>query len=248
MFLGCTVVSTVTRVRSLVRSAPLVRHPQALGQQQLQLVAEPLAPMAQVRALVREVVLEELLAGEVLEIRVIDPALAHAFVGQSVNVLEQQQPDHEAGLDPRPALLAVERRDLAVDPVPIDLAGELHQLVLQVDDLVEPRPEQIVRSRRLVLLRPHRPLRCTAKSWFAAKGNPQIKLQDSVLPSSKSLQSQTPPQPKNKLLLNRLEVVHGRLFLANGGRLSGATSGSMSRMSRRSSGLPAASPRTTPPG
>ena len=31
----------------------LVRHPQALGQQQLQLVAEPLAPMAQVRALVR---------------------------------------------------------------------------------------------------------------------------------------------------------------------------------------------------
>jgi hypothetical protein len=31
-------------------------------------------------------VLEELLAGEVLEIGVIDPALAHAFVGQAVNV------------------------------------------------------------------------------------------------------------------------------------------------------------------
>jgi hypothetical protein len=46
-----------------------VRHPQALGQQQLQLVAEPLAPMAQVRALVRE----ELFAGEELEIRVVDP-------------------------------------------------------------------------------------------------------------------------------------------------------------------------------
>ena len=151
--------------------AGLVRHPQALGQQQLQLVAEPLAPMAQVRALVRERVLEELLAGEVLEIRVIDPALAHALVGQPVDVLEQQQPDHEAGLDPGPALVAVERRDLAVDPVPIDLAGELHQLVLHVDDLVEPRPEQIVRSRRLVLLRPHRPLRCTTESWFAAKGN-----------------------------------------------------------------------------
>ena len=124
--------------------AALMRHPQALGQQQLQLVAEPLAPMAQVRALVRELVLEELLAGEVLEIRVIDPALAHAFVGQPVDVLEQQQPDHEAGLDPGPALVAVERRDLAVDPVPVDLAGELHQLVLHVDDLVEPRPEQIV--------------------------------------------------------------------------------------------------------
>ena len=78
-----------------------MRHPQALGQQQLQLVAEPLPPVAQVRALVREGVLEELLAGEVLEIRIIDPALAHAFVGQPVDVLEQQQPDHKAGLDAR---------------------------------------------------------------------------------------------------------------------------------------------------
>ena len=162
--------------------------------------------MAQVRALVREGVLEELFAGEVLEIRIIDPALAHPFVGQPVNVLEQQQPDHEAGLDAWPALLAVERRDLAVDPVPVDLAGELHQLVLQVDDLVEPRPEQIVRPRRLVLLRPHRPLRCTTESWSAAKGNPQTKLQGLGLSSSQSLQSQMPPHPKNRLPLNRLEA------------------------------------------
>ena len=80
--------------------AGLVRHPQALGQQQLQLVAKPLAPMAQVRALVREGVLEKLFTGEELEIRVVDPALAHPLIGQPVNVLEQQQPDHEAGLDP----------------------------------------------------------------------------------------------------------------------------------------------------
>ena len=39
--------------------AALVRHPQALGQQQLQLVAQPLAPMAEVRALVRELMLED---------------------------------------------------------------------------------------------------------------------------------------------------------------------------------------------
>src|SRR5215211_8531435 len=110
-----------------------MRHPQALSQQQLQ---------SQVRALVREGVLEKLLAGEELEIRVVDPALAHTFIGQPVYVLEQQQPDHETGLDPRPAVLAVERRDLAVDPVPIDLAGKQNQLVLQVDDLVQPRSEE----------------------------------------------------------------------------------------------------------
>jgi hypothetical protein len=86
--------------------------------------------MAQVRALVREGVLEKLFTGEELEIRVVDPALAHPFIGQPVSVLEQQQPDHEAGLDPRPPVLAVERCDLAVDPVPIDLAGKQNQLVL----------------------------------------------------------------------------------------------------------------------
>ena len=47
-----------------------MRDPQALGQQQFQLAAEAFAPMAQVGALVREFVLEELLTGEVLEIRV----------------------------------------------------------------------------------------------------------------------------------------------------------------------------------
>src|SRR5207342_2849704 len=129
----------------------------------------------------------KLFAGEELEIRVVDPALAHPFIGQSVNVLEQQQPDHKAGLDPRPAVLAVQRCDLAVDPVPIDLPGELNQLVLQVDDLVEPRPEQIVRSRRLVLLRPHRSLRCTTESRSAAKGNPQTKLQALRVSSAQSL-------------------------------------------------------------
>src|SRR5215218_644330 len=192
-----------------------MRHPQALSQQQLQSVAEPLAPMAQVRALVREGVLEKLLAGEELEIRVVDPALAHTFIGQPVYVLEQQQPDHETGLDPRPAVLAVERRDLAVDPVPIDLAGKQNQLVLQVDDLVQPRPEQIVRSRRLVLLRPHRPLRCTTESWSERKGNPKTKLQGSGVSSPKSLQSQMPPNPKNRLSLNRLEACSRTTKYAN---------------------------------
>ena len=91
--------------RQILRAqrAARMRHPQALGQQQLQLIAQPLAPVAQVRALVWELMLEELFPGEVLEIRIMHPALAHAFVGQAVDVLEQQQPDHEAGLDPRAA-------------------------------------------------------------------------------------------------------------------------------------------------
>jgi hypothetical protein len=36
--------------------------------------------------------------------------------------------------------------------------------VLHVDDLTRPRPEQNVRSRHLMLLRPHRSLRCATES------------------------------------------------------------------------------------
>src|SRR6516164_7912341 len=104
----------------------LVRHPQALGQEKFQLAAEALAPMAQVRALVRKLMLEELLSSEVLEVWIIDPAFAHAFVGQSVNMLEKKKPDHKLCRNSRSATLAVQRRDLAVDELPVDLARELH--------------------------------------------------------------------------------------------------------------------------
>jgi len=99
--------------------------------------------MAQIRALVRKLMLKELLTGEMLEIRVMDPAFANAFVGQPVDMLEQQKPDHETGLDRRPSPIAVERRDLVIDPVPVDLVAELHQLVLHVDNLFKPGSEQI---------------------------------------------------------------------------------------------------------
>src|SRR5436853_6825571 len=94
-----------------------------------------------------------------LEIQVIDPALARTFVGQAVNMLEQKKPDHKPCRKSRPTIVAVQRCDLAVDKVPVDLTRELHQLVPHVDDLVQLRAEQITRSCRLVLLRPHRSLR-----------------------------------------------------------------------------------------
>jgi hypothetical protein len=78
--------------------------------------------MAQVRALVRENVLEELLAGEVLEIGIIDPTLADPLIRQRVDVLEQPEPDDEAARDAGAALLAVKRRDLIIEPDPIELA------------------------------------------------------------------------------------------------------------------------------
>ena len=89
--------------------------------------------------------LEKIFPGEELKIGIIDPSLAHAFVGQPVNVLEQQEPDRKARLDSGPPLLAVERRDLAIDPVPVCFFG------------------------RIV------PSDATKESCFAPQGNPEIE-------------------------------------------------------------------------
>jgi hypothetical protein len=121
-------------------------------------------------------------------------------------MLEQQQADHEAALDARPPLVAVERRHLAVDPCPVDLAAKLYQLVLHVDDLVEPGPEQIAFSRRRVLLRSHRVLRCGNRitlrkpresqseiARFCRLGPPNLAIQNLPLP-----RKQTPLQPLSR--------------------------------------------------
>ena len=39
------------------------------------------------------------------------------------------------------ALITEERCDLVIKPISVELPGELHQLMLHVDDLVEPRSE-----------------------------------------------------------------------------------------------------------
>ena len=57
-------------------------HAQALRQEQLQAVAEPPAPVAQLRALMRDLV---------LEIGVVHPALPSAFVREAIDQLETRK-------------------------------------------------------------------------------------------------------------------------------------------------------------
>jgi hypothetical protein len=79
----------------------------------------------------------------------------------------------------RLALVAVERCDLTIDPIPVNLAGQLHQLVLQIDDLIEPGPKQITCCLRL--FRSHRALRPMRRpnQTRLLKGIPKMKLQAS---------------------------------------------------------------------
>ena len=49
------------------------------------------------------------------------------------------------------------------------------------------------------------------ESRFECQGNPKIKLQPCRLQNLKSLQSQNPHAARKRILLNGLEIVHGRL-------------------------------------
>lgn len=43
---------------------------------------------------------KRLFAGQVLKVGIVDTALAHALVGEPVDMFEKQEPNDKAGLDP----------------------------------------------------------------------------------------------------------------------------------------------------
>jgi len=75
------------QVPELERAARM-GHPQRLGQERIELVPDLLAPVADARALVRELMGEELRPGEILEIGAVDPALADLLVRQPAGLLQ----------------------------------------------------------------------------------------------------------------------------------------------------------------
>ena len=91
----------------------------------------------------RDTVQEEGLAGEVLEIGIVHPALPDALVGEPVDLLQEQDSDLEARLGSGSPRGRKTVRHLIVDPGPVDLISQPDQLVLHVDDLIEPGPKEI---------------------------------------------------------------------------------------------------------
>ena len=89
--------------------------------------------------------LEERLAAEVLIIGVLHPALAQYLVGEIVSVLEDRQPCHQACRQRRPAgAVLIDRAEVLLQETPVDGPRQLRQRVFHVDDLVEPRAEQLL--------------------------------------------------------------------------------------------------------
>ena len=78
-----------------------------------------------------------------------------------MHVLEDGQARHQ----PRrqrwaPGIIRVDRPEPLFEKAPVDRPRELHERVIEVDDLVEPGPEEIALPRLPTFLWPHESPRC----------------------------------------------------------------------------------------
>ena len=70
-------------------------------------------------------------------------------------MLQQEHADHEAHRLRRAPLVGKMRRQLLVEPGPVDLVRQGDERVFHVDDLIEAGAEKIVMPRLLLLFRSH---------------------------------------------------------------------------------------------
>jgi hypothetical protein len=161
---------------------------QALLQQRLQpFFAHAIAPVGHRGAIERKPVLEELLPAEVLVIRVLDPEFAYDFVAEVVCVLEDRKPRHQPRRQRRLAwAILVNRAESLFQKSPVDGPRQLHQRVIHVDDLIEPRTKQILLAALPPLPWPHQnpPLitLSSRESWLQIRGNPQHEFARKLAP------------------------------------------------------------------
>ena len=156
---GCTVVSTMTREKSEGLAAPVRVAVARLSWISATSFSSPIRW--------RQRVSDERSNGVLCrknsspqnswKVRVLDPARAQVLVRQVVHRLEDRQARHQPRRQRRMArLVRIDRSEPLLEKPPVDRPAELRQRVAHVDDLVEPRPEQIVLSAVPPLLRPHR--------------------------------------------------------------------------------------------
>src|SRR5262245_13388417 len=167
--------------------------------------------MAQVRALVRKLVLEELLSSEVLEVWIIDPAFAHAFVGQSVNMLEKKSPITNCVAIPgRPPSLysgAISPSMNSQSILPASCTSSCLMLMIWSSRARNRSPDPVVSCffGRIA------PSDAATESCFSIRGNRENELQAAKASDTETLQSQVNKAAKKRLSLSGLEILHGRL-------------------------------------
>jgi hypothetical protein len=132
------------RQRARLGGTSALRGGERLGEQQLEpLGADALAPAGHRGAVERQGVLDVALAAEELDRGAVEEARADGLIGEAVHVLDEVQPDHEAGGQSGPAdAVAGERAEGGSEALPVDQASEPHQGMLRIDQVHERRAEE----------------------------------------------------------------------------------------------------------
>nr|QIJ55914.1 hypothetical protein mgb_00001 [uncultured bacterium] len=117
---------------------------QAVRQQRLQAIPHPLPPAHQAGRVQRQLMLQVLVAAEVLPVRVLQPARHHALVALVERVLQIVQPHQQTRRQRRlPRPRTVLHVDLRFQAQPVHLPGQAHQRVAEVEDLRQLGAEQV---------------------------------------------------------------------------------------------------------
>jgi hypothetical protein len=101
-----------------------------------------MAKVGHARTLQRKGMLKIFLAAKILHVRIALPALAHRFIRQPLDMLQQMQSHHQPDRQPRSPCLAVVRRKMRFQPRPIDQITQPHQFMAQIDDVFQLRTKQ----------------------------------------------------------------------------------------------------------
>jgi hypothetical protein len=194
-----------------LRRAGAGRDRQALLQQRREpLGAHALPPAGQRGALERQRVLEELLAAEQLEVGVLEPALAQRLVGEVVQMLEDREPGHQPGRQGRPAgILVVDLAKALLEEAPVDRLRELHQCVIGIDDLIEPRPKQIGLAALAPLLGSHESLPGDCLTGRESRPYAWRNLPENVSTAHQKPQIRILAGNQNSHTASALRVLHG---------------------------------------
>jgi hypothetical protein len=108
-----------------------------------------------------------------------------------MHVLEDREPCHQPRWQRRMSdLVGIDRAEPLLEEAPVDRPPELRQRVVQVDDLVEPRLEEIILPAVSPLLGPHRITLRQADGETESRPNTPINLQEIKLTAAASLQTQ----------------------------------------------------------
>jgi hypothetical protein len=172
------VVSTITLEKSAGFAAPVRVATARLSWISAGRRSSPIR-WRQRRAVEGQLMLEEFLAAEQLVIGILNPARAQILVGEIVHVLEDRKPRHQPRRQRRvSSLVGIDRPEPILEEAPVDRPAKLGQRVVHVDDLIEPRPEEIVLPAVPPLPGPHRITLRQADGETESRPNAPINLQE----------------------------------------------------------------------